>query len=85
MILIISVFFFIFAKTESYLLYQDVSHGLDVFVSIICVMNMILIISVFFFIFAKTESYLLYQDVSHGLDVFVSIIWRNTGLVTARV
>ena len=37
------------------------------------------------FFFAKTESYLFYQDVSHGFDVFVSIIWRNIGLVTARV
>ena len=29
------LYFFFFAKTESYLLYQDVSHGLDVFFSII--------------------------------------------------
>ena len=49
----------------------------------ICTMTIRHIISCFFF--AKTELNLLYQDVSYGFDVFVSIIWRNIGLVTARV
>ena len=33
------MFFSFFAKTDSYLLYQDVSHGFDVFVSIIWIKN----------------------------------------------